>query len=268
MAPARPVARTLAGAAIAIIAVALAITAPPAAAQTPRGAPAHAEPDPAPGHFLVASESIRDPRFRRTVILLINHDDGGSLGVILNRPGEMPLSDVFPRGAEDEAAGHDTAHGADHDTGTDPAPGVLHFGGPVQPRVFSMLFRSDAVPGSPGDGHGQRGGDTDGAGDHADGSDHHEDGDGGDEDSLDIVRVLGDVDFVLGYGAVARVHARLDRDDPRRVFAGYAGWSAGQLQGEIARGGWHLIAASPDLIFSDSDAVWDVLMRKLRGRWI
>jgi putative transcriptional regulator len=31
-----------------------------------------------------------------------------------------------------------------------------------------------------------------------------------------------------------------------RVFAGYAGWSAGQLEGEIAEGSWYVVDALPD----------------------
>ena len=43
-----------------------------------------------------------------------------------------------------------------------------------------------------------------------------------------------------------------------RIFAGYAGWAPGQLDHEIRRGGWHVIAASEDIVFSDDpEAVWE-----------
>jgi putative transcriptional regulator len=43
------------------------------------------------GHLLIASPKMTDPRFDRTVILLLRHDDDGALGVVLNRPLKKPL---------------------------------------------------------------------------------------------------------------------------------------------------------------------------------
>jgi len=50
----------------------------------------------------------------------------------------------------------------------------------------------------------------------------------------------------------------------RRVFAGYAGWGAGQLEGEVERDDWILEPAHPDDAFTDEpDELWaDVLRRK------
>ena len=50
----------------------------------------------------------------------------------------------------------------------------------------------------------------------------------------------------------------------RRVFAGYAGWGAGQLEGELERDDWILEPALPDDAFTeDPDELWaDVLRRK------
>jgi putative transcriptional regulator len=46
--------------------------------------------------LLVAAPGLLDPNFRRTVVYLIEHRDRGSLGVVLNRPSEVPLHDVLP----------------------------------------------------------------------------------------------------------------------------------------------------------------------------
>jgi putative transcriptional regulator len=51
-----------------------------------------------------------------------------------------------------------------------------------------------------------------------------------------------------------------------RVFAGYAGWSPGQLAGEIDAGAWIVADAEPeDLISPDPAALWRDVLRRQRG---
>ena len=50
----------------------------------------------APGSLLVAAPGLLDPNFHRTVVYVIEHRDGGSLGVVLNRPSEVSVRDVLP----------------------------------------------------------------------------------------------------------------------------------------------------------------------------
>jgi putative transcriptional regulator len=45
---------------------------------------------------LVAAPSLVDPNFDRTVVLMLEHGEAGALGIVLNRPSETPLDDVFP----------------------------------------------------------------------------------------------------------------------------------------------------------------------------
>jgi putative transcriptional regulator len=50
-----------------------------------------------------------------------------------------------------------------------------------------------------------------------------------------------------------------------RVYAGYAGWAAGQLEWEIRRGDWYLLPADAALIFRrDTTKLWPELFRKSR----
>lgn len=53
------------------------------------------------GQLLVATPSLADPNFRRTVILVVEHEgEEGTLGVVLNRPSEVPVSNVLPPWAD------------------------------------------------------------------------------------------------------------------------------------------------------------------------
>jgi putative transcriptional regulator len=76
------------------------------------------------GKFLVASRQIRDPRFRETVILLLQHDINGTLGLIINRPTTIKLSDFFPEIKGKPGSGHFT-----------------YIGGPVGMNQVLLLIR-------------------------------------------------------------------------------------------------------------------------------
>ena len=82
------------------------------------------------GQLLVATQSIRDQRFARTVIFMVRHDKTGAFGLIVNRPvGESPLAALLEGlGLEGERA-----------TGTI----RVHFGGPVEGRRGFVLHTLD-----------------------------------------------------------------------------------------------------------------------------
>jgi putative transcriptional regulator len=48
------------------------------------------------GSLLIAGPQLLDPNFRRTVVLVADHGDEGAMGVILNRPSGMTVSDAAP----------------------------------------------------------------------------------------------------------------------------------------------------------------------------
>ena len=56
----------------------------------------------------------------------------------------------------------------------------------------------------------------------------------------------------------------LRRETPTRdlrVFRGYAGWAAGQLEAEIARGDWHVLKADPEVVFSKApEKLWQEMI--------
>jgi putative transcriptional regulator len=54
-----------------------------------------------------------------------------------------------------------------------------------------------------------------------------------------------------------------------RVFAGYAGWGAGQLEQEIDLGAWHVLQADPwEVLNKSPERVWHDLIRMVNGLWV
>src|SRR5262245_66337359 len=70
-----------------------------------------------------------DPRFREAVLLVTQPREGGPFGVIINKPLEHRLAEVFP----DRSALRNSKD-------------VVHFGGPVAPQGLTVLLRSDKAP--------------------------------------------------------------------------------------------------------------------------
>jgi len=52
------------------------------------------------GHFLVASPHLLDPNFARTVVLMIHHSEDGAFGVVINRPADKTIRQVWERATE------------------------------------------------------------------------------------------------------------------------------------------------------------------------
>lgn len=75
-----------------------------------------------PGTLLVAAPQLLDENFRRTVVFVIHHRSEGTLGVVLNRPSEVPVEDVLPQWAP---------HASE--------PQSLFVGGPVEQRTAICL---------------------------------------------------------------------------------------------------------------------------------
>ncbi|MBQ27433.1 MAG: hypothetical protein CMH81_04745 [Nitrospiraceae bacterium] len=77
-----------------------------------------------PGVFLIADSAMSDPYFRQTVVLLWNHGEHGTHGVIINRPRDISLSQALPQVT--------ALRGVDL---------MLYFGGPVAMENPIFLFR-------------------------------------------------------------------------------------------------------------------------------
>ncbi len=160
------------------------------------------------GSLLLAHPSMRDPNFRRTVVLLSAHDEKGAMGVVMNRPlgkklGQLnaefalsPLSDV-----------------------------PLFQGGPVQTDQLLLCawkFHADQTG------------------------------------------------FQLMFGVDPAKAAELmsEENTHLRAFLGYAGWTGGQLEGEIQQSAWVVTPLMPELMQASPDEkLWRTILVDLNHDW-
>ena len=163
------------------------------------------------GTLLLASTDLQEPTFRRSVIYIVEHNDGGTLGVVLNRPSETAVYNVLPQWTDLVAK-----------------PKTMFVGGPVK--------RDAAL-------------------------------------CLGTLRIGVDPEGMPGVRHVAGRIVMVDLDaDPEsiaesvegvRIFAGYSGWTIGQLDGEIERDDWIVLSALPsDVLVEPRVDLWSQVLRR------
>ena len=81
------------------------------------------------GTLLIASPELTEPSFARAVVLVLRHDDNGTLGIVVNRPTNLEPAKVFPELA---------ASVGSYD-------GRLFRGGPIAPTQLLFLVRGLAA---------------------------------------------------------------------------------------------------------------------------
>lgn len=192
---------------------------------------------PQSGSLLVANPLLPDPNFDRTVVLLIAHNEEGALGLVLNRPSKMEVAEPLPQWEHLAAE-----------------PAVLFLGGPVRHEAVICLARN--LPGTAG--AATRDTPASSPIEGPDGPDVIAGSDEDDDDSWkEVVPGVATIDLDQDPGAVA------DRVRQIRMFAGYAGWSAGQLEAEIATGAWWIVDAEPADAFTLEPAdLWARVLRR------
>lgn len=84
---------------------------------------------PGPGQLLVATEEVRGPFFRETVVLLLHYDEEGAQGLVINRPMPATPKEILP-----------------DLEGIERYQGTLYWGGPVQLGSLRALLRSSDPP--------------------------------------------------------------------------------------------------------------------------
>ena len=168
--------------------------------------------EPVAGRLLVAAPVLGEP-FARAVVLLLEHDESGTLGVVLNQPTSLDVATVLPAWR-------------DHLTGEP----QLFQGGPVALDSALGLAATTSA-----------------------------------DEPAGFRRVsgpLGIIDLDTPPGDLGPQLSAL------RIFAGYAGWSPGQLDGELEEGAWAVVeVADPvlDAFLSDREDLWSAVLRRQGG---
>jgi putative transcriptional regulator len=158
------------------------------------------------GKILAASMKSHDADFAQTVILIVRHDRQATVGLFLNHPLSIPLSEVYPelKGAQLK----------------------LYAGGPLTIGIRA-LYRSRSKP-------------------------------------AEAARIFEDVSLISTKTLLGKMVAEGAPSNVFRVYAGYTGWSPGQLEGEVDRGLWHVFAGEAGLVFdSHPETVWSRLIGRL-----
>lgn len=150
------------------------------------------------GKFLVASPQLSDPNFSQTVVLMIQHEPQGALGLVLNRPSEKTVSEVW------EMIGKTPCS----------VEQLVHIGGPVPGPLLA----------------------------------------------LHTLASYADQEVLPGLYVTAQESAFEElvnqSEEEFRLYSGHAGWSAGQLDGELEASGWLTTSATAEDIFSDYETLW------------
>jgi len=172
---------------------------------------------PLPGRLLVATPALEDPNFHRSVVLILAFDpEDGTLGVVLNRPNDVPVGELLPEWEPVVCP-----------------PVSVFVGGPVRRSNIIGVARMRS------------------AGGH-----------GGFDGCNPIAGPLATVDLNRDPETVAR------GIDGLRLFSGYAGWEAGQLEDELAGSSWFVLKSDVDDAFTDSpEDLWTRVLRREGGRY-
>jgi putative transcriptional regulator len=81
--------------------------------------------------------------------------------------------------------------------------------------------------------------------------------------------IFQDVHVSSSQTVIQRMLQNPEGEERFRVYAGYAGWAPGQLDNEIAAGGWHVLRADPEIVFDTSAAeIWPDLIHRSSAKWV
>ena len=163
---------------------------------------------PLAGSLLLAHPSMRDPNFRRAVVLLSAHDAKGAMGVVMNRPLQKRLGQLNAEFA------------------LSPLSNVPLFqGGPVQTEQL-LLCAWKFNPDQTG------------------------------------------YQLMFGLDPNKAIELQAEEGTHLRAFLGYAGWTGGQLEGELQQNAWVVTTLVPDIMEeTPNDDLWRSILTEISADW-
>jgi putative transcriptional regulator len=163
--------------------------------------------------FLVARTELRDPIFKESVVLMfpssVGAGEGLVVGLIINKPARVALSEIFP---DDQALKNRSE--------------TAYFGGPVDPRIPCVVFRSSKA-------------------------------------AKQAVLLFGDVYVSFDPDFIKELLKEPEKTPDLRLFVGRSQWAPAQLQTEMVVEAWYSVWAETNLIFSASpQSLWRKLFER------
>lgn len=173
-------------------------------------------------HFLIAMPGLSDELFGKSVVYMCEHTERGALGLIINKPGDIKLADLFDKVdltlRRDDLAGE-----------------PVYQGGPLQPERGFVLH--EPMVGTPTD--------MADVGDVPDATDDKPSTSGA---YASTMHIPGGLEMTTSKDVL---EAMSSGAGPRKVLVslGYASWGEGQLESEITENSWLTVPADPAVIF-------------------
>lgn len=180
----------------------------------------------APG-FLVASPRLDGSLFERTVIVMVNHDERGAMGFIINKPLDVDFGSLLEMVEIDTAAIAPSCYDQD-----------VYFGGPVRVEQLWVIYNGLLGGAAPRPSF----------------------------DSLqtDGEVLFRDGWALSGTSRSIESFAFGREPNPYRPFVGYAGWGPGQLEREISEGSWLPLDFDDAFVLqSEPDTLWNTALSRL-----
>jgi putative transcriptional regulator len=179
-------------------------------------------------HFLIAMPGLSDENFNRSVVYLCEHSDRGALGLVINKPSDLGMRDLFQKVdlplSRDDLARQPVLQGGPVHT---ERGFVLH----ESMRPAASVSESPPNPDGPHDEPDADASDQAGGGVYA-----------------STLAIPGGLEMTTSRDVL---EALSNGAGPRKVLIslGYAAWGQGQLESEIAENSWLTVGADPQVIF-------------------
>ena len=201
-------------------------------------------------HFLIAMPGLNDENFNRSVVYLCEHSERGALGLVINKPSELGMRDLFQKVdlnlSRDDLARQPVLQGGPVHTERgfvlheSMRPAMAIGSGQLEPAVAAtdlLAQGAGANPGADSDTPADAGPDTEHEAGHEVGGVY-----------ASTLAIPGGLEMTTSRDVL---EALSNGAGPRKVLIslGYAAWGQGQLESEIAENSWLTVGADPQVIF-------------------